>query len=158
MAGGPLLPFSRYPATDAAYPTLFSTGSGLVAMGVANATTVVADVVWRLQFALPPSMPTGTLKLRLLSSATATTGDLRVNPKWASVAMTEPVAPAALNAEGATTVTWGASDSDDWKETKFTLDADTAVAGEVLFMDLTFEDTSMTLAVESYHVAMLIWE
>ena len=37
-------------------------------------------------------------------------------------------------------------------------DADTVVAGEVIVMDLVFEDSGTTLAVASTHIACVIWE
>jgi hypothetical protein len=90
--------------------------------------------------------------------ANATTGVVRVNPKWASVAVEEDPSSATLNAEGATSITWGAGDNDQYKETKINLDADTLIADEMVVMDLTFEDASTTLAVTSTHIVSVIWE
>jgi hypothetical protein len=163
MAGGPILPLSQFPVSEHVFPRVH-VGAGANSkhdegLGVTDATTLDADAIWRLRFLMPPSsLPSGTGKLRLLSLANATTGVLKVNPKWASVAVEEDPSSATLNAEGTSTITWGAGDNDQYKETKITLDADTLVADEVVAMDLTFEDTATTLAVESTHYAAIIWE
>lgn len=164
MAGGPLPPISAVPigTNGFVYPILYlgggTTNDDTEMLGVTDATTLTADAIWHLVFAMPVSLPSGTAKLRLLSRANATTGDLKVNPKWVSVAVEEGPDDATLNAEGTSTVTWSAGDADVYKETKITLDADTVVASEIIHMDLTFEDTSTTLAVESGHLATIIWE
>ena len=163
MAGGPIFPHSAYPVNAGLVFPNFHEGAGANSkhdegLGVADATTLNADGIWRLRFLMPPTLPTGTCKLRILSLANATSGDLKVNPKWASVAPEESPSGATLNAEGTSTVTWGAGDNDQYKETKITLDADTPVASEVIVMDLTFEDTSTTLAVVSTHICAVIWE
>lgn len=127
-------------------------------VGLGVEASVGADSIWRLRFAMPPTLPSGTAKLRLIALANATSGSAKVNPKWASVAMEESPSGATLNAEGTSTLTWGAGDNDQYKELKITLDADTVVANEVIAMDLTFETTSWTLAQVSTWYAAVIWE
>lgn len=164
MAGGPVVPVSAVPlgTSGHVYPVMYD-GAGSITdrtemLGVANATTITADVVWHLVFRMPQVLPSGTAKLRLWSRAAVTSGDVKVNPKWKSVASGEDPSTGALNAEGTSTITWGSGDSDVYKETKIDLDADTVVAGEVIHMHLTFEDTGMTIADESGHLAEIIWE
>lgn len=162
MAGGPIFPHSAFPVDAGKVFERIHVGGGAnskhdVGMGVM--ASVDADATWRLRFAMPPtSLPSGTGKLRLLALAAATSGDAKINPKWASVAVEESPSGATLNAEGTTTLTWGAGDTDQYKETKITLDADTLVAGEIVAMDLVFETTSWTLAVFSNWIASIIWE
>lgn len=164
MAGGPVFHLAPgfFGANGHVYPLPYegagSTNDTTPMLGVTDATTLTADVGFHLIFPMPVSLPSGTAKLRLWSRANATTGALKVNPKWVSVAATEDPSSATLNAEGTSTITWSTGDADDYKETKITLDADTIVAGENVHMDLTFEDTSTTLAVESGHLAAIIWE
>ena len=107
---------------------------------------------------MPPSLPTGTGKLRLLALANATSGVAKVNPKWVSVAVEEDPSGATLNAEGTSTVTWSTGDNDQYKELKVNLDADTLAASEEVVMDLVFETTSWTLAQVSTWIASIIWE
>ncbi|HJX58192.1 MAG TPA: hypothetical protein VJ325_05680 [Thiobacillus sp.] len=125
-------------------------------MGVA--ASIAADSTWRLRFQMPPTLPSGTGKLRLLALANATSGNAKVNPKWASVAVEEDPSSATPVAETVQTVTWGAGDADQYKELKVTLDADTLVANEVVVMDLVFETASWTLAAVSTWIAIIIWE
>ena len=162
MAGGPILPHSAYPATSGRVFPNFHVGAGANSKhdeGLGVEASVGADSTWRLRFMMPPtSLPSGTGKLRLLALANATSGNAKVNPKWASVAVEEDPSSATLNAETVQTLTWGASDNDQYKELKITLDADTLVAGEIVVMDLVFETSSWTLAQVSTWIASIIWE
>ena len=161
MAGGPIFPHSAFPVTaDRVFPS-FHVGAGANSKhdeGLGVEASVGADSSWRLRFQMPPSLPTGTGKLRLLALANATAGNAKVNAKWASVAVEEDPSSATLNAEGTSTLTWGAGDADQYKELKVTLDADTIVAGEEVVMDLVFETASWTLAAVSTWIASIIWE
>lgn len=162
MAGGPVFPRSAYPVTGGRVFPNIHVGAGANSKqeeGLGVEASVGADSIWRLRFSMPPtSLPTGTGKLKLLALAAATTGNAKVNPKWASVAVGEDPSSATLNAEGTSTLTWAAGDSDDYKELKITLDADTLVAGEEVVMDLVFETTSWTLAQVSTWIPSIIWE
>ena len=162
MPGGPIFPYSAYPVTSGrVFPNIHvgAGGNSKHEMGLGVEASLGADAIWRLRFMMPPSaLPSGTCKLRLLALANATSGDAKINPKWASVAVGESPDTATLNAEGTGTVTWGAGDNDDYKELKVTLDADTPVAGEMIVMDLTFETSSWTLAQVVTVTAAVIWE
>ena len=162
MAGGPIFPHSAFPVSEDVFPN-FHIGAGANSkhdegLGVVDATALAANAIWRLRFQMPPTLPTGTGKLRILSLAAAETGALKINPSWVSVAVEEDASAATLNAEGTSTVTWSTADDDQYKETKITLDADTLVASEEVVMDLTFEDTDTTVAVDSTHIVSIIWE
>ncbi len=161
MAGGPIFPHSAFPVTAGRVFPNFHVGAGANSKhdeGLGVEASVGADSTWRLRFQMPPTLPTGTAKLRLLALANATSGVAKVNPKWASVAVEEDPSGATLNAEGTSTVTWSTGDNDQYKELKVTLDADTLVASEEVVMDLVFETTSWTLAQISTWVASIIWE
>ncbi|MCH8061819.1 MAG: hypothetical protein IH861_04890 [Chloroflexi bacterium] len=168
MAGGPIFPHSAFPVTaDRVFPN-FHVGAGANSKhdeGLGVEASVGADLTWRLRFQMPPSLPTGTGKLRLLALANATSGVAKVNPKWAAVAIEEDPSGATLNAEGTSTVTWSTGDNDQYKELKVTLDADTDEltgakngASKEVVMDLVFETTSWTLAQVSTWIASIIWE
>jgi len=158
MAGGPLFPNSEFPATaDRTFPNVHvSSAQHQEGMGVE--ASVGANATWQLEFQMPPTLPTGTGKLRLLAQATATSGAAKVNPTWGSVAVEESPGVVSLTAEGTGTITWASGDSDVYKELKIDLDADTLVAGEMVIMDLIFETASWTLAVISTWRATIIWE
>ena len=83
---------------------------------------------------------------------------LKFGVNWASIAAEESPSGATLQAEGTQTITWAASDNDVYKVSDVTLDGDTVVAGEMIALDLTFEDTGTTLAVASTHYATILWE
>lgn len=163
MAGGPIFPYSSVPdGSGEVFPNVYS-GDGTYtdyqgAMAVAAAADLTADRTWHLFFQMPPSLPSGTCKLVIQARADAITGAAKVNPKWRSVAAEEDPSDTALNAEGTQTITWSTGDDDQVKEAKVTLDADTVVAGELVRLDLVFEDSGFTLAVPSSWVAFIIWE
>lgn len=160
MPGGPLFPHSAFPVSSRVFPN-FHVGAGANSKhdeGLGVEASLGADAIWRLRFQMPPTLPTGTGKLRLLALANATVNAAKVNPKWASVAVEESPSGAALNAEGTGTITWAAGDNDQYKELKVPLDADTLVAGEEVVMDLTFETAGWTLAQVSTWIASIIWE
>ncbi|MEK6798035.1 MAG: hypothetical protein AABZ12_03640 [Planctomycetota bacterium] len=162
MAGGPIFPFSAYPTSSRAFANVH-VGAGANSKheeGMGVAASIASDTVWRLRFPMPPALPTGTAKLRLvgLAAAPAASKDAKVNPKWASVAAGEDPSSATLTAEGTTTITWATTDGDKYKEAKIVLDADTIVAGEIVAMDLVFEATGWTLDKVSTWQASAIWE
>ena len=161
MSGGPLFPFSSHPATaDRVFPNVH-VGAGANSKhehGMGVEASLGADATWRLRFQMPPSLPTGTCKLRLTALANATTGAAKVNPKWVSVAAGEDPSSATLVAEGTGTITWAAGDNDDYKQLEITLDADTIVLDEIVVMDLVFETSGWTLAQISTWQAIIVWE
>ncbi len=161
MAGGPIFPYSAIPVTaDRVFPNVH-VGAGANSKheeGLGVQASVGADSIWRLRFQMPPTLPSGTGKLRLLALANATSGNAKINAKWASVATEEDPSSATLQAEGTSTLSWGAGDNDQYKELKITLDADTLVASEIVVMDLTFETASWTLAQISTWIVAIIWE
>ena len=161
MAGGPIRPFSvHFETADRVFPYVYESdganhqhieGIGVEASLGANATVELA-------FEMPPTLPTGTGKLRLIAQADATANAAKVNPTWASVAIGEDPSAATLTAEGTGTITWSTNDDDEFQELKITLDGDTLVGGEIVVMDLIFENTDWTLAVISAWQASIIWE
>jgi hypothetical protein len=175
MAAGPLHPSSAYPVSSRVFPNVH-VGAGANSkhdVGLGVEASLGADAIWRLRFQLPPTLPAGTGKLRLLCLANAISGVIRVNPKWASVAVGESPSGATLNAESTTpdaragaagtpaagdTLVWGTADNDQYLEAKWTLNADTLVAGEIVAMDLTFETSSWTLAQTLTVIPAIIWE
>ena len=152
MAGGPIFYYSAFPVTSGRVFPSFFVGDGANSKedeGLGVEASVGANSIWRLRFAMPPTLPTGTGKPRAWGQADAVTGVARVHVKWASVAMAEDPSSATLNDETVASVTWTTAEDDVYKEIVTTLDADTLVADEIVVMDWTFETASWTLAVES---------
>jgi hypothetical protein len=161
-AGGPIFPRSAIPMSAHVYWNVHVGAGGVSAheegMGLTDATTMTANAIWRLRFSLPPGLPTGQMKLRLMSLAAATTGIVDWDAQWKQTAAEEDPSTGALNAEGDVTITWGAGDSDQYKETKVDLNAVTPLASREVVMDLVFKDSTTTLAVVSTHIVSIIWE
>lgn len=165
----PILPSSAIPVT--AGMVYGCPIDGDLVMCVTTATLLTADATWRLNFEMPPTLATGcTYKLQLDGKANATSGVLRINPKWNTWAPGVTRTSLTLNAESVTpdsvtgaagsgdTVTWGAGDSNQLIRVKWTLNASTVTAAQRIAMDLVFEDASTTLAVESGWLASVICE
>src|SRR5262245_10762895 len=122
-----------------------------------------ADAVVGLRFPLPPVLPTGTLKLRLLVLANATTGAAKLTvsdgvaiPAASPAASGNPSA-VTLTAEAQTTIPWASAQNDRYKEAKVTLSA--APAGNnQLVVAVTFNTTGWTLAQVSTWIFSILWE
>ncbi len=161
MAGGPIFPYSAVPVTATRVFPNVHVGGGANSKheaGLGVEASVGADATWRLRFQMPPVLPTGTAKLRLLALANAATGTAKVNPKWASVAVEEDASSTTLNAETVSDLDWATGDEDVYKELKITLDADTIVLNEIIVMDLVFETASWDLLLLSTWIVSIIWE
>src|SRR5262245_1528426 len=111
MAGGPILPNSAFPVTAGyVFPNIHvGAGSGSKhdeGLGVVASLSV--NAVWRLRFLMPPTLPTGVCKLRLLALANATSGSAQVQPQWVMVAAGESPSGATLLDEGTSALAWSA--------------------------------------------------
>lgn len=144
--------------TANSFPAIHVSAATRRVAGLGIKASLGADTYWDLIFRIPAILPSGTLKLLLGSIANATSGNAKVNAKWARGAATYDYDAATLNAEGVSTVTWAAGNNDDILETKVVLDAVTAAASDWLYMRLTFETSGWTLAQRSVWIPMLIWE
>lgn len=156
MSGGPLFPFSVYPAAASLFPVFLTSE---LPEGLGFPASVADGDAWRLFFRVPNVLPSGTCKLLMSCFANATTGNAVVNPAWKSYGANEVPATADLTAEGDTTITFATT---AYRETqvKVTLDADTIVAGELIMLEIRAETTSSvwTLAATMAMVPCIIWE
>ncbi len=162
IMAGLITPTSAYPVSDGnTFPYIYI-GKGANSkheqtLGVV--ASLGANSIWRLRFLTPPVIPSETMKLRLLALADATTGNAQVNPAWEAVSPEEDPSAVTLTAEGTTQLSWGASDDDQYKELKITLDAATApTSNQVIVMDITFVTSGWTLAETSGWIPSIIWE
>jgi hypothetical protein len=155
----PLL--DRWPGTSGrVFPWVIigSTNSRPIA-GMGVQASLGADAFWYLLFRTPNPIPAGTCKLRLTQvSLVGGTQACKVNPGWASVAYNENYDTITLNAEGTQTLSLTSSDANLLKQLDTTLDADTLVANEFIYIRLTFETSGWTLAQASVWNAEVIWE
>ena len=116
------------------------------------------DATLEVVFDIPTSVPSGTAKLKCKARANATSGAAKLNPKWFSCAAEENPDTLTLNAEGTSTITWAAGDVDVVKELDITMDADTFVVDETVYVHIVFETSSWTLAQISLWNFYLFWE
>jgi len=160
MSGGPIFPNSAFPVTAGNVFPNFHVGAGANSKhdeGLGVAASIVADSIWRLRYQLPPVIPAGTAKLRLLALANATSGAAKVTVKDAVVAAGGNPSSAALTSETQGTVTWAAGNNDQYMELKVPL-TPAMVASSMLVVDLVFNTTGWSLAAVSTWIASLIWE
>ncbi|HMC88442.1 MAG TPA: hypothetical protein VKI17_02795 [Gemmataceae bacterium] len=161
MAGGAIFPSSAYPgASGNIFPNFYGGAGGNAAPhdeGWGVVASLGADSVLELRFPIPPTLPTGTLKLRMLALANATSGVAKLTVSDKNVAAGASPSAAALTGETQQTVTWAAGDNDKYKEVKLTLTP--APAGnDTLVVAVTFNTTGWTLAQVSTWLFSLIWE
>ncbi len=161
MSGGPIFPRSAFPVTASRVFPNFHVGAGANSKedeGLGVEADLGGDAIWRLRFQMPPTLPSGTAKLRMRALANAATGAAKVDVKWVSIAVGEDASDTAVIAEGVDTFTWVSGDEDKFLEVLRTLDADTIVAGEEVVMDLSFVDSGWTLAQVVTFIVSIIWE
>lgn len=164
MAGGPILPNSAIPrdTQGRTFPSIYMGSGGNAApndQGLGVSASIAGDVTWDLRFLMPPAaaIPSGTMKLRVLSLANAGSGDCKFQVNDAIVAVAASPSAASLTAESLSTATWAAGEGDKYKETKITL-TPTPSGNDVLVVALTFKTSGYTLAVVSTHIVTVIWE
>lgn len=161
MAGGPIAPSSIYlgGASGNLFPLFYipatnTNGAGAIE-GIGVVASLGSDASAVLQFKIPPSIPTGTLKLVLDAFANATTGVAKVTVKDKNVATGSSLGTSTLNAETQVSQTWATADV--IVTNKITLTSSPA-GNDWLTVLLTFNSTSWTLAAVSCWVPNIIWE
>lgn len=158
MAGGPIFPNSAFPVTAGSCFPNFYVGGGAYSKqdeGMGVAASIAADSTWALRFHIPPTVPSGTAKLRLLAVANATSGIAKVTVNDAVVAAAASPSAASLTAETQVSQTWAAADI--YYENKVTL-TPSMVGNSILVVNLVFNTSGWTLAQVSTWIATLIWE
>ena len=164
MAGGPIYPSSAFPNDSAGrlFPNFYAGGGGNASPhdeGLGVKASLDADATWELRFPMPPTLPTGTIKLRVLSLANATSGVLKFTVKDGRVAAGGIPSGATLTSETQSTVTWAAGNNDEYMETKVALTGVGSLAGnDMVIVALTFNTTGTTLAAVSTHLVSILWE
>lgn len=161
MSGGPILPSSVYlgGASGNLSPTFYVPATNTNAAGELEGVGVVAslasDAAAILQFNMPETIPTGTLKLRCLAMANATAGVAKMT---ASDGVTSPgsnIGATTLTADTQISQTWATADV--LVENKVTL-ASAPTANQILTVKITFNATGWTLAAVSVWQFSVVWE
>jgi hypothetical protein len=162
MAGGGITPSSVYfgGASGLAYPAFYipatntNTAGALEGVGVIASLTSDAPVV--MQFNMPETIPTGTLKLRVLAMANATSGVAKLTVKDASTSAGSNIGATTLTSETQLSQTWATADI--LVENKITLTATAPTSNQITTVLATFNTTSWTLAAASVWQFTLVWE
>ncbi len=153
MSGGPLLPSSMYLGGSAGVltsipyiPATNTNGAGALdgigCAGGGSGLPGAVDANAVLQYNMPPTIPTGTLKLRLLAMANATSGVAKVTVKDKNVAAGKSLGTSTLNSETQVSQTWATADI--MVENKVTLTS-TPAGNDILTVLLVFNTSSWTL-------------
>lgn len=161
MAGGPILPMFVCPDTsgDVYLGEHIGGTNSRPWGGIKVVASLGSNASAWMAFPCPPSsLPTGTCKLVCQAMANATSGAAKFNPTWGSVTAGDTPDTHTLTGEGTQTLTWAAGDDHELLQAKVTLDADTPTAGELIYVNFSFESTSWTLAAVSTWNAFVIWE
>jgi hypothetical protein len=162
MAGGAIFPTSAFPNDTAGrlFPNYYSGSGGNASPhdeGLGVKASLDADATWELRFPMPPTIPSGTLKLRLLALANATSGVAKVTVKDGTCPAGSSPSAVSLTSETQSSITWAAGSNDKYQEVKVTLTA-TPAGNDMLVVALTFNTSGFTLAAVSTWLASIIWE
>jgi hypothetical protein len=167
MPGGPLLPSSINVggANGNLSPTFYYPATNTVAnQGVIEGIGVVASLgaiaSAQLQFNMPEAIPTGTLKLRLLAMANATSGIAYWQIQDGATSAGNSIGTASLNTESNQSTTW--TTADVLVETKQNLTVSPST-NQIVTVIINFAQQSgslqaFTLAQQSVWQASLVWE
>ena len=162
MAGGPILPSSVYlgGASGNLFPNFYipatNTNTAGALEGVGVVASLAADAPAVLQFNMPETIPSGTVKLRCLAMANATSGVAKVTFSDASTSAGSNIGATTLTAETQLSQTWATADI--LVENKITLTASAPTANQILTILATFNTTSWTLAAVSTWQFSIVWE
>lgn len=161
MAGGPLLPSSVYLGgasgnlSATVYVPATNTNAAGAIEGIGVVASLGADAAAVLQFNMPETIPSGTLKLRCLAMANATSGVAKLTVKDKNVAAGASLGTSTLNSETQLSQTWATADI--LVENKITLTS-APTANDILTVVATFNTTSWTLAAASVWQFSIVWE
>jgi hypothetical protein len=171
LAAGPIYPCSAFPFDTGAggrtFPNYYvGTNQGGTANnapqdeGLGWAASISTDDLagWSLRFDMPPTQPTGTMKIhgKLLANATSGTAKLTVADGVAAPSGGIP-SGVTLTSETQVSVTWAAGSEDAYQEVKVTLSSAWQANG-VLVVSIVANHTSYTLAQVLTAIVSLIWE
>jgi len=161
VSGGPVLPSSIYlgGASGNLFPNFYipatNTNTAGTLEGVGVVASLAADAPAVLQFNMPESIPTGTLKLRVLAMANATSGVAKLTVSDGATSAGSNIGATTLTAETQLSQTWATADI--LVENKITLTT-APTANQILTVLATFNTTGWTLAATSAWQFSVVWE
>jgi len=165
MAGGPILPTSIYlgGASGNLSPTFYTSGAGTTTVnstieGVGVVASLGSDASAVMQFNMPEVLPAGTLKLRVLALANATSGVAKLDIIDGRTPAGSNIANATFTTEaGSPTISQTWATADILVENKVTL-TQQPTANDIYTVVATFRTASWTLAATSVWQFSLVWE
>jgi len=167
MAGGPIFPFSVYLGSAAGnlFPNFYAGSGGNLSphdegIGVvASFAAAFGSGTAELRYAIPPSVPTGTMKLRDLVLVNATTGAAVWTVLCATVSGGGSPSATTLTSQAQVTVSANAGTPDKYQEFKTTLTPPNTPAGnDVVVIAMAMNSGGYTMAQVVTHIPSLIWE
>jgi hypothetical protein len=165
MAGGPILPTSIYlgNASGNLFPSFFTSSSvgnnASTIEGIGCVASLASSAPCTLQFNLPESIPSGTIKLRGLAWAQATTGNAVIVPSDGQTAPNADIGGTTLTADSTMTWNWATLGVGSvMLEQKVNLSVSPATPNDILTVLLNFESSSWTLAQTGVFQFSVVWE
>lgn len=126
--------------------------------GLSVAASLSGDVTAQMRFQLPSVIPQGTMKLRLLCLANATSGAAKFTVKDGICAPGASPSAVTLTSETQSTITWASGFADKYQEVKVTLTAVPSSNG-ILVVAITLNTSGYTLAqIMTMLIPTVIWE
>jgi hypothetical protein len=163
MAGGPILPSSLYlgGASGNLAATFYvpntNTNNAGALEGVGVIASLAADAAAVLQFNMPEVIPNGTIKLRCLAMANATSGTAKLTLTDGTTSAGANIGTTTLSASGTGAIVQGWSTADILVENKVNL-ASTPTPNQILTVLATFNTAGWSLAATSVWQFSVIWE
>jgi hypothetical protein len=159
MAGGPVSPSSVYLGTTGnLFPNFYAGGGGNASAhdeGIGVVASLAADSTAELRFPMPPSIPTGTLKLMIRGMGAVSTQVAKFQVSDNSCGTGVSPSGLTLTAEAASSVTFASVDQ--YIDTKVTL---TTVPNpnDDLVVALKFQTTGWTASTVTTWQVWALWE
>lgn len=164
MAGGPIFPSDPpylLAASGLLYPTWYvpntnTNGAGQVpGIGCVASLGSISNAPATMQFNMPEVIPSGTLKLRILAWANATSGVAKLAISDGATSAGSNIGATTLTSETLLSQTWATADI--IVENKITLST-TPTSNQILTVLATFTQSGWTLAANSVWQFSLVYE
>lgn len=161
MAGGPISPYPVYLGTTGnLFPTFFAGSGGNASShraGIGVLSNLASNCTAEMTFPMPPTIPSGTLKLMVRALAAASTGVAKLTVSDGVAGNGVDPSAIALTSETQATFTWTTGSSGKFIDNKITLQS-TPSGNDCLIVAATFNNTGWSLNVEPTFLFWVLWE
>jgi hypothetical protein len=160
MSGGPIGPSSVYllSASGNLFPNFYAGGGGNASShdeGIGVVASLGSDATAELRFPMPPSIPTGTLKLMVRGMGGASSQVAKFQVSDASCG--SGVSPSALTLTSETASSVTMTSVDQYNDTKVSLSTSPA-GNDDLVVALKFQTSGWTVATVTTWQVWALWE